>query len=95
MHIGDLCPQNAMLVSLVVLSPMEACPVLVVAVPRLCNVDFSIYGPAERLLGQEPECRPDALCAGGRDDGSEDTLVSLEGMPAHQAGRGIFLLGAG
>ena len=91
-HIRYTRAHDAVLVRLMVLAPVQAGVVLVVAVPSLCNVDFAICRPGEWLLRQEPECGPDAVGAGRVYNASENAAVLREGSSADEARRGVSLV---
>lgn len=91
-HVGDPGAEDAVLVGLVVLAPVQAAVVLAVAVPRLGNVNLAVGRPGEGLLGEQPEGGPDAVRAGREDGGGEDAAVVLERLLAHEAGRRVPVL---
>ena len=75
LHVGNLGAKHAMLVRLMVLSPVETGVILHITVPRLRYVDFAVCGPGKGLLREKPECRPDAACAGWGEVGGEHALI--------------------
>lgn len=92
MHVVYLGPPHAVLVLVVMLAPVETAPVLAVAVPRLGDVDLAVRRPAKGLLREQPEGGPDALGAGGQDDGRENALITGKSGPAHETSRRVALL---
>lgn len=92
MHIRYTRAQDAVLIRLMVLAPVQARMVLMVAVPSLCNIDFAICRPCERFLRQEPECRPDAVRTGRVYNAGENTAVLREGASADEPRRGVSLI---
>lgn len=69
--------------------------ILVVAVPRLGNVDLAVSWPLERLLREKPECRPDTRGARREDHGRQSAAVATQRLSAHQPRRSVLLLRVG
>lgn len=76
-----------MLLRLMMLSPVQTGPVLMIAVPSLHDVNLSIRWPGEGLLGKQPERRPDPFGARGENHSGEDSCIATEGLATHKSSR--------
>ena len=92
-HVVDLGLEDAVLLRLMMVTPVETGFVLVVAVPGLGDVNLAIVGPGERLLGEQPEGRPDAVGTGGLDHTREDASVATQRPLADETSGCEALLG--
>lgn len=91
LHVGNLGAKNAMLIRLMVVSPVETRVILHIAVPCLRYVNLAVSGPREWLLREKPECRPDTRRARRCEVGGEDALIARQSLTTYESSRGIPL----
>ena len=73
----------------IVVTPMQARVIDALALPALADIHLAIVRPLERILGQQPICRPHALGTRRQDGSSEVAARPRQRLVRRQTRRGI------